>query len=583
MRRQLRVQQAVVEDAAAAAEDTLERNFFRRLQRLKPVRRFVSTWILLLLIIIGCSIAQLQQLSGLYQTTQAVPGGIYNEGILGSISNVNPIFATSDVDRTLARLIFAGLLTYDADGHLVNCLASGYRVSDDGKTYTVTLKHDLTWQDGRSLTADDVAYTFNTIKNPDTQSPLFNTWQKVTVAAPDQYTVTFTLPSPLAAFPYLLTTGIIPAHILATTAPSDLRSADFNTMNPIGAGAFMWHGVQVQGSDPDETEEQVALLPFTHYVLGTPKLNEFVVKAYASPDMLTDNFKDGQLTAAAGLTSVPDKLPGGAVVRSMLMNAGTYVFFKTSTGVLADKTVRQALVLAADPAKILQSLSYNTRPVIEPLLAGQLAFNPAYAQKTGDEAAARAQLLAAGWTPNAKGVLTKDGQPLAFTLAATDTPEYEQVSHLLVQQWRKLGAQVKVELLSNADYATALAGHTYDATLYGIALGQDPDVYAYWDSSQADVRSTNRLNLSEWKNTTADDALEAGRTRLDPSLRVIKYAPFLQAWQQDAPALGLYQPRYLYLTHGTVYGLTEKPISNTVDRLNGVQDWQIRTARITNK
>ena len=65
------------------------------------------------------------------------------------------------------------------------------------------------------------------------------------------------------------------------------------------------------------------------------------------------------------------------------------------------------------------------------------------------------------------------------------------------------------------------------------------DVYVYWGSNQQAV------NFSEYKSAAADESLEAGRTRSNSALRVIKYEPFLQAWQQDAPALGLYQPRFI--------------------------------------
>jgi len=65
-------------------------------------------------------------------------------------------------------------------------------------------------------------------------------------------------------------------------------------------------------------------------------------------------------------------------------------------------------------------------------------------------------------------------------------------------------------------------------------------------------------------------------------LRAIKYKPFLQAWQQDAPALGLYQPRVLYLTNGEVAGLSDATLNTATDRLNNVQNWQIREARVTN-
>src|SRR5262249_28095473 len=160
------------------------------------------------------------------------------------------------------------------------------------------------------------------------------------------------------------------------------------------------------------------------------------------------------------------------------------------------------------------------------------------------------------------GIRGKDGQKLSFTLAAADTAEYRLVTQQLRDQWRKLGVQLRVQLQESSDFHNTLTYHNYDAVLYGISIGPDPDVFVYWDSSHADPRSANRLNLSEYKSTTTDNALEAGRTRLEPELRVVKYKPFLQAWQQDYPALGLYQPRFLYLTNGAVAGLGDHAINS---------------------
>jgi ABC-type transport system substrate-binding protein len=105
----------------------------------------------------------------------------------------------------------------------------------------------------------------------------------------------------------------------------------------------------------------------------------------------------------------------------------------------------------------------------------------------------------------------------------------------------------------------------------------------YWDSSQADVRSGNRLNLSEYRNDTADTALESGRTRLDPTLRIIKYRPFLKVWREDAPAVGLYQPRLLYVTNGAVAGLDDTAITVPADRFANVGNWEIRQAKVTTR
>ncbi|HEY1063669.1 MAG TPA: hypothetical protein VGE30_00020, partial [Candidatus Saccharimonadales bacterium] len=140
LRKQVRKQQKQVETFSQTAEKGLERNLFRRFARLKPVRRFIVAWVGLMILIIGCLIAQFQHLSTYYQQVEPVDGGIYTEGVVGSISNINPIYATSDVDRSLARLVFASLMQYDAEGQLAPSLASGYEVSPNGRTFTVKLK-----------------------------------------------------------------------------------------------------------------------------------------------------------------------------------------------------------------------------------------------------------------------------------------------------------------------------------------------------------------------------------------------------------------------------------------------------------
>jgi peptide/nickel transport system substrate-binding protein len=188
-------------------------------------------------------------------------------------------------------------------------------------------------------------------------------------------------------------------------------------------------------------------------------------------------------------------------------------------------------------------------------------------------------LDAAGWKVGPKGIRVKNNLPLSFKLFAPANAEYSRVGRMLQQQWRAVGADAQLTFQGTTDFDNTLAYHTYDALLYGIAIGNDPDVFVYWDSTQADVRSHNRLNFSEYKSNTADAALEAGRTRDEPTLRAIKYQAFLQAWQADAPALGLYQPRFLYVTRGPVYGLNEHAINADVERYTNVQNWMIRFVR----
>jgi peptide/nickel transport system substrate-binding protein len=584
-RRRLRQGQRQVEGLGSQAEQNLEQHFFTRFDRLMAVRRFVIGWLLLLVLLIGGLVGQNIMLSGYYQTLKPVPGGIYTEGVLGAFRNANPIYATSDADTTVSKLVFASLFTYDTHNRLVGDLASDYNADARGIAYTVHLKPDLRWQDGAPLTSADVAFTYRMIQNPDAQSPLQAGWQGVKIATPNARTVVFTLPNALGAFPHNLTTGIVPEHLLAKVPPAELRSADFNTVHPVGAGPFMWSGIQVVGNDPATAEEQISLRQFKQYRDASPKLHEFIVHVYASQEKLIDAFKSKQLTGVEGLTELPSKLEKQKNVKShdLQMTAANMVFFKTSEGVLSDKQVRQALVQGTDTMAIIKGLKYPTHAVREPLLVSQLGYDPALKQSGYDLKAAKQQLDSNGWAVGKDGVRHKNNQPLTFALSAADVPEARYVTKQLERQWKQLGVRLQVQLQEPHDFQTTLAYHTYDAILYGISLGADPDVFVYWDSSQADIRSASRLNLSEYKNQAADTALEAGRTRANPAVRAIKYKAFLQAWQQDNPALALYQPRLLYLTHGPVAGLDEQRSINTAsDRLNNVANWQIRLAKVTN-
>lgn len=579
-RRRFRLQKRQVGEFGAQAERHLENNFFKRIERLIRVRRFVLSWLLLVVLLIGVSIAQNRSLSSYYQTPQPVPGGTYTEGMLGTFSNASPIYATDLVDATVSELVFAGLLTYNEQNQLVGDLAESIVANDRGTVYTVKLKPNLTWHDGQPLTSADVLFTYQVIQSPDASSPFFNSWQGVTVAVVDPLTVTFTLPNSLASFPYSLTNGIVPKHLLDGTIMADMRSAAFNTANPVGAGPFTWQAIQVSGGSLDDRQYQIALKAFPNYHAGEPKLSSFVVRSFRNPQALIKAFEKHELSAVIGFDEVPQALQDEDGLRryNLLLTAEVMVFFKNTNPLFADAKVRRAFVHATNIVQAMGNLSYATVPVREPLMKGQLGYNSVFHQSGFDQGVAAQLFDEAGWRVGPDGFRAKDGVRLGFQLTTQEGGEYDRVARELQQQWRAIGADVEIVTVPDgATFQSTLANHSYEALLYGISIGPDPDVFVYWHSSQADVLAPVRLNFSEYKSAQADAALEAGRTRADPALRAVKYAPFLQAWQADAPALGLYQPRVLYLTRQQVFGLNEHPINSDADRLTNVHNWMIRT------
>jgi peptide/nickel transport system substrate-binding protein len=569
------------EQLGSETSDKFEKNFVKRLSRLESVGRFTFIWTGGILILIFLVILQTLNLSNYFQVLKPIPGGTFTEGIFGNYTNSNPIYASTEVDHSISSLIFAGLLRYNSQNQLVGDLSTSYTVDSSGLDYTFNLRPNLKWQDGQPLTSRDVAYTFNLIKNPNSQSPLFASWQNIKISIPTPNSVVFTLPNPLSSFPESLTTGILPAHLLNNIPIESLRTANFNTISPIGSGPFKLTAVKNTGSTIDTQKETIELSPFSNYWMGRPKLDSFVIQAYSSKTFMISDFKNGSIDAISGLSDTQSGLSKSTKIYSFPLTAANMVFFKTTSAPLNDVNVRQALELATNQQSIIKSLNYKTIAVDEPLLKGQLAYNPKYAQAAYNITTAASKLNADGWVLGSDGYRHKAGQTLTVNLTASNSNESSSVAERLSNDWKNIGVKTNLNLLSDSDLEYSLSYHNYNALLYGISIGVDPDVYAYWDSSQADPRSPFRLNLSEYSSVAANESLEQGRTRLDPNLRVIKYQSFLQAFQNDVPAIGLYQPRYLYISNLKIFGLREGTINTATDRYNNVVNWEIRQAKFT--
>lgn len=567
------------------ADQQIEKLLIRRFDRLISVRRFIFLWVSLFLILISCGLLQLRALSAHYQTLKPVPGGLYHEGMIGTFTNANPIFASGSANVAVSRLVFSGLFRYDDSNALVGDLAQKYELSTNQKRYLVHLKPNIRWHDGKPFTADDVIFTYKSIQNIESQSSLYSSWKDITVSKLDGDTVIFDLPNPLSAFPYSMTNGIIPAHLLKNIPAVQLRSAAFNT-SPVGTGPFEWRFVEVVGKATIDREQRISLSANDDYHGGEPKLDGFNLITFTNDEKLIQAFKNKQINAMSGLEKLPEGMEKDSNIQTNVTPLSGIVmsFFNNSKPILGDANVRKALVSAVDRKNILELFDFPTYPAQGPLLSGQLGYDPALGQLPFDEAKANQLLDQAGWLRGEGGVRTKGSQQLVLNLRSQESQEYTKVAQALQRYWGRVGAKVSVHYYNNDDLQTSvISNHDYDILLYGISIGVDPDVFAYWHSSQASVSSQGRLNLSEYKSTAADQALEAARTRADPAVRIPKYQSFTSTWVGDAPAQALYQPNYLYISHGQVFNYSRKSANSGVDRYYEVHNWMIRQQKQTIK
>jgi len=375
--------------------------------------------------------------------------------------------------------------------------------------------------------------------------------------------------------------GIIPKHVLGKVAPEQMRSVLFNTNNPIGSGPFKWDAIEIVGTADEDREQRIALKPNDNYVNGKPKLDSFVIRSFANEIKMRNAFKKGELNGVVGLSKIPDDLLEDNSVRvyNIPLNSQVLLFLKTTTPVLGDQKVRQAISYGLNTGAVRLAADTPVLPSDSPLLANQLGYDKTLTQKTGSPEQAAKLLDEAGWKLNDKGIRVKDGKELTLAITTQNNQTYESVAKNIKEQMALIGVNIEIVLLKDNELQSALAVHDYDSLLYGISLGPDPDVFAYWHSSQADLRSPSHLNVSEFKSPVADKALEAGRTRSDPATRAIKYRPFLDAWSKEAPAVALYQPRFLYVVREPLANFNPVRMNTGTDRYNEVNQWMIRETK----
>ena len=569
-----------VKHAEGATQRHASRFILRRIENVRLVMTEIMIWLAAIALLIAGLGIQYSWNSQGSKKDGAKSGGVYVEGVIGNISTLNPLLAASEPEQAVSRLLFSSLYNYDVTGALHTDLAESMTVKDD-KVYTIKLRNAV-WHDGKKLTAEDVVYTINLIKNPQVRSPLRVNWLDISARAIDDSTVEFMLPAVYAGFSHALTFPVIPKHILQSVSPSSMREADFSS-NPVGSGPFAVK--RVQTSESTSSTDVVRMEPNTKYYGAVSTLSRLELRAYGNESLLVKAVNSGEVSAASGLSlSAADNIKSKQYsTKHWLLNKGVYLLMNNRSQTLQDARVRQALRYATDTSSIRATVGDNVARLDTPILQSQIAQKlPAAPDYNLDKA--KALLKEAGWTYNQGQWKGKDGRPLAVAVTTSSgRGEYKKIVDALKQQWSKLGVDVQLREIDTSSTTTSfvqsvLQPRDYDALLYELELGADPDVFAYWHSSQA---SASGYNFANYSNRTVDNDLVGGRSRTNSALRAAKYIQFVNQWLNDAPAIGLYQSVGSYVLNNGASIVEPRGSLNTMnDRYADVTMWSTGKASV---
>ncbi len=544
--------------AGEEGREHIRENFIDRISHVRNVRLLILEWVLLVLAIIMLSVTQAFLYAESYAVTAFTSGGTYSEATLGRVNSLNPLFATTSSEKTLSRLMFLTLSSVDYSGHMGLGLADSIKTDDTGTVWTVSLRKGLKWSDGEPITNKDVIYTVSMIQSPAVISPYSSNLSGVTVTESGEDLV-FTLSAPYTNFSSALEFPILPAHVLENVAPNLLLEDSFST-NPVTSGAFSFKASQSIGS---LGEKIVYLSPNKDYYEGAPLLDSFAVHAYLDDDDIIAALNSGSVTATAELLPTDaEKITSSSIYeKQTALNSGVFIFFNTRSSVFANKDLRKAVRQGID-MRSLRAPVGDEADLDYPFLPTQLELEDMPELPEYNPDAAKNTIKSANLDKN---------NPVR--IATINTGYFPALADNLKFQLENLGFTVTTDIMTpDQDFlVNVIRPRNYDILLYEIELGSDPDLFAYYHSSQV---TENGLNLSNYSNSFASDALLAARRTIDPTLRNTKYSTFLKFWVEDVPAIGLYQVNLSYFVNKNVRSFSpDNRLVTPTDRFEDVIRW----------
>ncbi len=485
-------------------------------------------------------------------------GGTVYEGIIGTPRFINPVLATSDQDNDLTNLIYSGITKKNKDGGIIFDLAQTINESDDKLRYTVILKKNAKFHDGKQVTTEDIIYTVNLIQNPTIKSPHRIEWEGISVEKNSDTELVFSLKKPFPLFMEILTIGILPKHVWKGLTDEQISLSDYN-LHAIGSGPYKIDTITTNSGIPDT----FTLTSHEGYTLGRPYVNTLVISTYQNEKYLLRAFENGDVHRIHGIT--PEKItslniPNTSIHTSLLPRTFAIFFNPNKEATLSDKNIRQALQMAINKQAIVDEVLHRYGKVIN----DPYPFDENSSESVYDVEQARSILL------NSK-VLKKASSTFEITLATANTDEMKKVAEMIKMDWEKIGVKTTLAIYEVTDLnQSVIKERDFQALLFGTITQNPSDLYAFWHSNQ---RTYPGLNISNYVSKKLDTNLETLRTSSDELARISAYDDVKKEFAEEVPGIFLFAPSLIYITNDKVKSILPNYSFNNSSRFVLIESW----------
>lgn len=402
------------------------------------------------------------------------------------------------------------------------------------------------WHDGKPVTAEDVRYTFQLVKDTSFASPLAGNLDNVdSVSVVDSLTarVWFHQRTPDAFFKAASPVEILPSHLLKQTSATSLRESSF-ARAPVGSGRFRFAGW--------EPGARIVLVADSANYRGRPNADRVIWLVAADYPAAALRFLGG---SADFLDNVrPEavsevRAKGGNVVVSPGSLDYGYVAFNlrnaSNSGphqVFGDRETRRALVMAVDRQALVRSVFDTLGLVAHGPATRILATSDTTIGLPYDAERASRTLDSLGWRRGADGLRARGRTPLAFSLMVPQSSANRmRLAVVLQEQWRKAGANVRIEAIELNAFGSRMDSRKFESLLNAWHIDPTPSsVKEEWASSE--IRRGG-YNVASYRNPTFDAVLDSAIKEMNPTRSAALYRRAYRILADDAPAMWVYELR----------------------------------------
>ncbi len=434
--------------------------------------------------------------------------------------------------------VYEGLTAVAKDLSIVPLLATSWDISDDGLSYTFHLAEGVTFHDGSTFDAEDVAASIRRVQNAEIASPLASRVTPITgIEVVDPQTITFTLDAPFAPILSSLSSiAMVPAEF--ETNKEALQQA------PVGTGPFSFSEWQPNGF--------ISLVRNDSYWTdGVPSL-----------DGVTFNFVPEAATRQVGLTSGQyHLLPGvdpatalqlqgqpGITVQETRDIAYSLLGMNTSRPPFDKPEVREAFNTMLNRQEIIDGALFGAgvpAGPLSPALANWAVDTANYACYTPDPAKARSMLEAAGVT-----------LPLQIKMNVLPRQDIRDIAQVIQQQAAAAGVEIELVAQEIGDFVQSWRNSEFDVFVSSNGGSPDPDEYFF-----RTFRGGGSTNVFKYDDAGVNDLLDAGRSTTDPAARKEIYDDVQEVLACTGPAA--------HIAYGTLFTAVSDKVSGFEIYSNG--------------